>query len=61
MTLTYCGTHDAVDLYDPRQGVELASDIKKGDSVDVPDYMVAELLERGDWKKARSRKRGKEE
>ena len=46
VSLTYIGGHDAVDIPDPDNGFkDIATDVKQGQSVDVPEDVAKSLLE----------------
>jgi hypothetical protein len=53
-TLTYTGVHSAVTLPQPSG---MSYECERDGTVDLPDELAKELLERDDWKLAKSTKK----
>ena len=54
-SITYVGSHDAVDVPDPDTGRTYT--VEQGKSVDVPDELAKGLLEQADnWQKAEQKR-----
>ena len=51
VSVVYGGAHAAVDVIDPQSGREVASNVERGQSIDVPEHVAKSLLESGQFKK----------
>lgn len=54
VSVTYIGGHDAVDVPNPEGGADIASNVKNGQSISVPEDVAKSLCEQADnWKLAK--------
>lgn len=53
VTVVYCGPHAAVDIHDPNDGSSIATEVARGQSIDVPKHVGESLVESGNFKAAK--------